>query len=151
MSPDPLAVNMAVWEIRKALTAEPQHYILVHCTHGYNRSGQQKHGWCGTGLSTLWWRWSTLGPSTSLERCAPRVLHTILNAWAEARGLPLCCRTCRIQPCVLIHCVTGFIIICAMMRLLADQGICVERCIRRFREQRPPGIYKDGYIKDLFR
>eukprot|EP00878_Enallax_costatus_P034032 GHUV01037636.1.p1 GENE.GHUV01037636.1~~GHUV01037636.1.p1 ORF type:complete len:370 (+),score=82.94 GHUV01037636.1:1124-2233(+) len=83
VSPDPLAVNMAVWEIRKALAAEPHNYILVHCTHGYNRS--------------------------------------------------------------------GFIIVCAMMRLLADQGWCVARGLKRFVEQRPPGIYKDGYIKDLFK
>jgi hypothetical protein len=38
-SPSPLAVNIAVWEIRKALAANPSFYILVHCTHGYNRSG----------------------------------------------------------------------------------------------------------------
>jgi mRNA-capping enzyme len=38
-SPDPVAVNMAVWEIRKALVAQPNLYILVHCTHGFNRSG----------------------------------------------------------------------------------------------------------------
>lgn len=38
-SPDPLAVNMAVWEIRKALATQPNLYILVHCTHGFNRSG----------------------------------------------------------------------------------------------------------------
>jgi protein tyrosine/serine phosphatase len=30
---------MAVWEIRKALVAQPNLYILVHCTHGFNRSG----------------------------------------------------------------------------------------------------------------
>jgi protein-tyrosine phosphatase len=30
---------MAVWEIRKALAANPNFYILVHCTHGFNRSG----------------------------------------------------------------------------------------------------------------
>lgn len=38
-SPDPLAVNMAVWEMRKSLAAQPNLYILVHCTHGFNRSG----------------------------------------------------------------------------------------------------------------
>lgn len=40
MSPDPLAVNMAVWEIRKALAAIDNCYVLVHCTHGFNRSGE---------------------------------------------------------------------------------------------------------------
>ena len=39
MSPEPLAVNMAVWEIRKCMAANPAFYILVHCTHGFNRSG----------------------------------------------------------------------------------------------------------------
>lgn len=39
-SPTPLAVNMAVWEIRKALMMQPNIYILVHCTHGFNRSGE---------------------------------------------------------------------------------------------------------------
>lgn len=38
-SPDPVAVNMAVWEIRKSLAAQPNLFILVHCTHGFNRSG----------------------------------------------------------------------------------------------------------------
>ncbi len=38
-----------------------------------------------------------------------------------------------------------------MMRLLADSGFCVERGLRRFREQRPPGIYKHDYIDDLFK
>jgi hypothetical protein len=46
---------------------------------------------------------------------------------------------------------SGFIIVCAALRLLADQGYCVERLLRRFAEQRPPGIYKDEYIFDLFR
>lgn len=41
-SPDPLAVNMAVWEIRKSLAAQPNLYILVHCTHGFNRSGARQ-------------------------------------------------------------------------------------------------------------
>ncbi|KAF6258115.1 mRNA capping enzyme, catalytic domain-containing protein [Scenedesmus sp. NREL 46B-D3] len=82
VSPDPLAVNMAVWEIRKALAVNKNFYILVHCTHGFNRS--------------------------------------------------------------------GFIIVCAAMRLLADKGYCVERGIRYFREQRTPGIYKHEYINDLF-
>lgn len=44
----------------------------------------------------------------------------------------------------------GFIIVCAAMRLLADKGYCVERGIRYFKEQRPPGIYKNDYITDLF-
>ncbi|KAF8072474.1 Rngtt [Scenedesmus sp. PABB004] len=39
VSPEPLAVNMAVWEIRKALALNPNFYVLVHCTHGFNRSG----------------------------------------------------------------------------------------------------------------
>lgn len=39
VSPEPLAVNMAVWEIRKCMAANPAFYILVHCTHGFNRSG----------------------------------------------------------------------------------------------------------------
>jgi protein-tyrosine phosphatase len=30
---------MAVWEIRKTLAANERFYILVHCTHGFNRSG----------------------------------------------------------------------------------------------------------------
>jgi hypothetical protein len=32
---------MAVWEIRKTL-AQAHVYILVHCTHGFNRSGEPK-------------------------------------------------------------------------------------------------------------
>lgn len=43
-SPDPLAVNIAVWEIRKTLIT-PNAYILVHCTHGFNRSGANPGRW----------------------------------------------------------------------------------------------------------
>lgn len=55
-----------------------------------------------------------------------------------------------------IHCThgfnrTGYTIVCAMMRLLAATGMCVERGVRRFAAQRPPGIYKHHYIDDLFR
>eukprot|EP00879_Flechtneria_rotunda_P016344 GHRR01017100.1.p1 GENE.GHRR01017100.1~~GHRR01017100.1.p1 ORF type:complete len:318 (+),score=60.02 GHRR01017100.1:324-1277(+) len=82
-SPDPLAVNMAVFEMRKALEFNPNAYILVHCTHGYNRS--------------------------------------------------------------------GFVIVCALMRLLSQEGYCVERLLRRFAAQRPPGIYKHDYISALFK
>jgi hypothetical protein len=45
-SPDPLAVNMAVWEIRKTLVEQPNLFILVHCTHGFNRSGGQTQWIC---------------------------------------------------------------------------------------------------------
>ena len=37
------------------------------------------------------------------------------------------------------------------MRLMAGKGMCVARALRKFVEQRPPGIYKPEYIDDLFR
>jgi len=54
-SPDPLAVNMAVWEIRKCLAAQPNLYILVHCTHGFNRSGEPAHGSTGMQCHHMHW------------------------------------------------------------------------------------------------
>lgn len=55
-----------------------------------------------------------------------------------------------------VHCThgfnrTGYMIVAAMTRLLAATGMCVERGVRRFARQRPPGIYKDHYISDLFK
>ncbi|KAG2485988.1 hypothetical protein HYH03_015311 [Edaphochlamys debaryana] len=56
---------------------------------------------------------------------------------------------------VLLHCThgfnrTGFVCVSALMRLRKDRGINVRRALQRFAECRPPGIYKDHYIKDLF-
>ncbi|GAX84577.1 hypothetical protein CEUSTIGMA_g11998.t1 [Chlamydomonas eustigma] len=79
-TPPPAAVNQAVWEIFTFLEYFPQRYVLVHCTHGFNR--------------------------------------------------------------------TGFIITCALTRLFESS---VERSIKNFAEGRPPGIYKDAYVEELFR
>ena len=38
----------------------------------------------------------------------------------------------------------GFVIVSAMVRLLSDEGMTVERAVRRFADCRPPGIYKAG-------
>ena len=38
-SPDALAVNQAAWEVHKVTASYPQCYVLVHCTHGFNRTG----------------------------------------------------------------------------------------------------------------
>jgi mRNA-capping enzyme len=81
-SPDPTAVNQACWEIRKALLNSPETYILVHCTHGFNR--------------------------------------------------------------------TGYVICSALCRLFAAEGIGADRAVRRFSAARAPGIYKKGYLDDLF-
>lgn len=45
----------------------------------------------------------------------------------------------------------GYIIACCMIRMCAQYGMTVDRSVRRFREARQPGIYKDGYINDLFK
>jgi hypothetical protein len=54
----------------------------------------------------------------------------------------------------------GFIIISACMRLLADKGYCVERLLRRFKDQvttqpyvhgywaRPKGVKKQSLLSD---
>jgi mRNA-capping enzyme len=38
-TPPPAAVNQALWEIFTFLEYFPQRYVLVHCTHGFNRTG----------------------------------------------------------------------------------------------------------------
>jgi hypothetical protein len=38
-APQPSAVNHAVWEICTSLTSSPQKFVLMHCTHGFNRTG----------------------------------------------------------------------------------------------------------------
>uniref|UniRef100_A0A7R9V957 mRNA guanylyltransferase n=1 Tax=Chlamydomonas euryale TaxID=1486919 RepID=A0A7R9V957_9CHLO len=82
-SPQPEAVNQAVYEIWAFLQHFPHKFVLVHCTHGFNR--------------------------------------------------------------------TGYVIVCALMRMMSEMGMTVDRAVRRFAEGRPPGIYKDGYLQDLFK
>jgi len=38
-SPDAYAVNAAVFEIERIMAFRPNDYILMHCTHGFNRTG----------------------------------------------------------------------------------------------------------------
>lgn len=40
-------------------------------------------------------------------------------------------------------------IVSAMMRLAGSQT--VESLIRQFAQKRPPGVYKEEYIQDLFK
>lgn len=57
----------------------------------------------------------------------------------EAPVHPPPCNPCNPQPPL-----EGFVIVSAMVRLLSDEGMTVERAVRRFADCRPPGIYKDG-------
>ncbi|PNH08065.1 mRNA-capping enzyme [Tetrabaena socialis] len=57
---------------------------------------------------------------------------------------------------ILLHCThgynrTGFVAVAALMRLRRDRGMSVRRALQRFAGSRPPGIYKDHYINDLFK
>lgn len=45
----------------------------------------------------------------------------------------------------------GYVIINTMVRLASTVGFSIARCLKRFAMARPPGIYKDAYIDDLFR
>ena len=45
---------------------------------------------------------------------------------------------------------TGYVICAALCRLFAAEGIGADRAVRRFAAARAPGIYKDGYVRDLF-
>ena len=42
-SPNPEAVNQAVYLITKSWMADPYRHVAIHCTHGFNRTG----GWLG--------------------------------------------------------------------------------------------------------
>jgi hypothetical protein len=46
---------------------------------------------------------------------------------------------------------TGYVIVNAMLRIEAKASLTVTRCLKRFAMARPPGIYKDTYINDLFK
>ncbi len=39
-SPQPQAVNQAVYEIWSFMSWHPDKFVLVHCTHGFNRTGE---------------------------------------------------------------------------------------------------------------
>jgi hypothetical protein len=45
-APSALAVNQVAWEVHKQRMVDPHGYILVHCTHGHNRTGE----WAGRGV-----------------------------------------------------------------------------------------------------
>ena len=38
-TPEPEAVNSFVWTLMTYLRAEPCKHVIVHCTHGFNRTG----------------------------------------------------------------------------------------------------------------
>jgi hypothetical protein len=133
-SPDPLAVNQLCWEVNKALMSYPDTYFLVRSLHPSRprtlaaRGRSQKQQVDKT--------WSKLSDGNCTVLQAPTHPHH-----PETPQL---------------HCThgfnrTGYMIACAMMRLLAPTGMCVERAVRRFAQQRPPGIYKHHYIEDLFK
>jgi hypothetical protein len=91
VSPEPLAVNMAVWEIRKALEANPNFYILVHCTHGFNRSGAQQRLGIAMQTPLVQSSASTAGSCKGLHLCdAPAVLSLAIAAPATPAGLVGC-------------------------------------------------------------
>ncbi|GLC40885.1 hypothetical protein PLESTB_000012700 [Pleodorina starrii] len=57
---------------------------------------------------------------------------------------------------ILLHCThgfnrTGYMIVAALVRLRRDRAMTVRRALQRFAQARPPGIYKDQYINDLFK
>ncbi len=39
----------------------------------------------------------------------------------------------------------------ALVRLRREKGMTVKRALTRFAASRPPGVYKDHYINDLFK
>jgi mRNA-capping enzyme len=78
--PEAAQLNEAVFRIFEFLEKHPRRFVLVHCTHGFNR--------------------------------------------------------------------TGYVIASALIRLA---NMPVEAALRSFASARPPGIYKDAYIDELFR
>ena len=82
-APAPQAVNDFVYEVATYLQNNPAGYVMVHCTHGFNR--------------------------------------------------------------------TGYMIVSYLMRMLADQKTTLEQTLFHFARVRPPGIYKNYYIEQLFR
>lgn len=55
---------------------------------------------------------------------------------------------------VFIHCThghnrTGYVIVCALIRMMGEHGMTVTRGVRSFAKCRTPGIYKDSYLEDL--
>lgn len=45
----------------------------------------------------------------------------------------------------------GYVMVSVMTRLMGATGMSPRRALRDFCTQRPPGIYKDDYINQLFR
>ena len=162
-SPDPLAVNQVAWEVNKALMCFPETYFLVGA--GLGARHRAREPWvCGS-------------PGCALMHAHARLVlalfatHRHLRSRLFARpmlgpGPPFLLLShphplTRLPPShaprpLKIHCThgfnrTGYIIASVMMRLLSPTGMCVERAVRRFAQQRPPGIYKHEYIEDLFR
>lgn len=158
-SPDPLAVNMAVWEIRKTLSEQPNLFILVHCTHGFNRSGgdvwarpciptrrslsheddvRTQTGCCGAGGSTHMCPYLTQtvvrsGRVMPSKVCVAAKAPCMALLTEHTQGC-MCKLTIMMQRCDALA-AAGFVIVSACMRLLAERGWCVERLLRRFSQQ----------------
>ncbi|BDA47945.1 mRNA-capping enzyme [Coccomyxa sp. Obi] len=77
--PEAEAVNTFVWDLLSYHNREPSKWTVLHCTHGYNR--------------------------------------------------------------------TGYMVVSFMVR----HGMSVEKALRIFAEHRPPGIYKEDYIRQLYK
>lgn len=46
-SPSPEAVNEVAWIIFSHRAHNPEDHVLVHCTHGFNRTGESSTSTCG--------------------------------------------------------------------------------------------------------
>ncbi|OIV89605.1 hypothetical protein TanjilG_15800 [Lupinus angustifolius] len=123
--PDNLAVNQFVYEVTQFLVRQKhsKKYILVHCTHGHNR----------TGYMIIHYLMRSMSMSvTQVTQFLVRQKHS--------------------KKYILVHCThghnrTGYMIIHYLMR---SMSMSVTQAIKRFSDARPPGIYKPDYIDGLY-
>jgi len=110
--------------------------VDLHCVLPLSRLCDREHSFVV--LSTLTCRLCT----GTLISCA-NLLHVPSRAgYVTVHANVLCLAPSR----------AGYVIVNAMLRLAPSRaGLSVARCIKRFAAARPPGIYKDAYIEDMFR
>ena len=147
-APEPHAVNQFCWELRDYRTRFPDKWVVVHCTHGFNRtgtfSGPPLTSVVLPGPCTQPCRWSSICPvcwqclpqqciTERSNQCARHLTQSPLSAegGSELRLVS-----------------AGYMLVSMLMR---QERMGVYKALTTFMQHRPAGIYKDEYIRALFK
>lgn len=85
-SPEPAAVNRAVFELWRFWEYYPDRYVLMHCTHGFNRTGKPLRLSAAVLQLTQCMRYQ---PHAHTSSCTHFITHTFHQACSPRTALSL--------------------------------------------------------------